>query len=66
LAEGRQEGRQEGEELGLAKGRVEGKLEMVSMLLQLGFTLEEVAQILKVELEQVRQVAEPETPEQSL
>jgi len=72
------EGRQEGEELGLAKGRqvirlfgeelgpLEGKLEFAPVLLQLGFTLEEVAQMLKVETEQVRQVAEPETPEQSL
>ena len=78
LAEGRQEGRQEGEEVGLAKGRqvirlfgeelgpLEGKLELAPVLLQLGFTLEEVAQMLKVETEQVRQVAEPETPEQSL
>lgn len=56
------EGRQEGEEL----GRVKGKLEVVPVMLQLGFSLEEVAQMLKVETEQVRQISESETPEQSL
>ncbi|MGK7901641.1 MAG: Rpn family recombination-promoting nuclease/putative transposase [Hormoscilla sp.] len=78
LAEGRQEGRQEGEEVGIAKGRqairiisegfgsLEGQLKLVPVLLQLGFTFEEVADLLKVETEQVRQLAEPEQPEQSL
>ncbi len=70
------EGRQEGEEVGIAKGRqegrqairiisegfdsLEGQLKLVPVLLQLGFTFEEVADLLKVETEQVRQLAEPE------
>ena len=47
-AEGRQEGRQE------------GKLEAVPELLARGFSIEGVAEILKLEVEQVRQVAEKE------
>ena len=51
----------EGLEEGLARGRVEGlvqgKLEAVPELLKRGFTLEQVAEILKLEVEQVRQAA---------
>lgn len=32
----------------------------------MSFTFEEIADLLKVEVEQVRQLAEPEQPEQSL
>jgi len=58
IAKGRQEGRQE--------GRVEGKLEVVPVMLERGFSFEEVAELLKLELDQVRQVTEPEKPSQSL
>ncbi len=62
LAESWQKGRQEGEEL----GRLKGKLEVVPVMLGRGFTFEEVAELLKLELDQVRQVTEPEKPSQSL
>ena len=62
LAEGWQKGRQEGEEI----GRLKGKLEVVPVMLDRGFTFEEVAELLKLELNQVRQVTEPEKPSQSL
>ena len=52
----------EGEEVGLAKGRLEGKLEVVPVMLERGFTFEEVAEFFKLELDQVRQVTEPEKP----
>jgi len=60
--EGRQEGRQEGEQL----GRLKGKLEVVPVMLDRGFTFEEIALLLKLELNQVRQVTQPEKPSQSL
>jgi len=79
LAKSRQEGKElgfaEGLAKGLAKGRqairfinektgcLEGKLKLVPALLDLRFTFEEVAELLKVETEQVRQLAEPEKPE---
>lgn len=78
LAEGEElglaKGRQQGEELGFAKSRqfiriigsefgtLEGRIEFVPVLLEFGFTFEEVADLLKVETEQVRQLAEPEQP----
>ncbi|MBC6421651.1 MAG: hypothetical protein GDA38_08915 [Hormoscilla sp. SP12CHS1] len=54
-----------GQEL-LAKGRLEAKLEVVPGMLERGFSFEEVAELLKLELDQVRQVTEPEKPSQSL
>ena len=50
LAEGRQEGRQE--------GRIQAKLESIPRLLALGLSVEQVAQALELEVEQVRQVAQ--------
>jgi len=82
LAEGEEvglaKGRKQGEEVGFAKSRqfiriigeefgtLEGRIEFVPALLEFGFTFDEVAELLKVETEQVRQLAEPEQPEQSL
>jgi len=60
--EGRQEGRQEGEQL----GRLKGKLEVMPVMLDRGFTFEEIALLLKLELNHVRQVTQPEKPSQSL
>ncbi|NEP78465.1 MAG: hypothetical protein F6K39_09900 [Okeania sp. SIO3B3] len=50
---------EEGEERGIAKGRVEGeilgKLKVVPRLLSKGFSVEEIAETLDLEVEQVRQ-----------
>ncbi|NES72957.1 MAG: hypothetical protein F6K24_51060 [Okeania sp. SIO2D1] len=50
---------EEGEERGIAKGRVEGeiqgKLQVIPSLLRKGFSVEEIAEILELEVEQVRQ-----------
>ncbi|TRU35084.1 MAG: Rpn family recombination-promoting nuclease/putative transposase [Microcystis aeruginosa Ma_MB_F_20061100_S20] len=51
--EGRQEGRQE--------GKLEAKLESIPRLLALGLRVEQIAQALDLDLEQVRQVIQ-ETP----
>jgi len=48
-----------GKEL-LAEGRQEGKLEVVPEILARGLTIEDVAEIFKLELELVRQIAEKE------
>jgi len=66
LAEGWQEGRQEGRQEGEQLGRLKGKLEVVPVMLDRGFTFEEIALLLKLELNQVRQVTQPEKPSQSL
>lgn len=50
LEEGRQEGKRE--------GQLEAKLEAVPRLLAMELTLEQVAQVLGLEVEQVRQVAQ--------
>ncbi|MBW4643891.1 MAG: Rpn family recombination-promoting nuclease/putative transposase [Goleter apudmare HA4340-LM2] len=63
--EGREQGRVEGREQGRVEGRVEAKLEAVSQLLALGLTVEQIAQALKLEVEQVRQVAQQVTTENS-
>jgi predicted transposase/invertase (TIGR01784 family) len=51
--EGRQEGRQE--------GKLEAKLESIPRLLALGLSVEQIAQALDLDLEQVRQAIQ-ETP----
>ncbi|NET57561.1 MAG: Rpn family recombination-promoting nuclease/putative transposase [Symploca sp. SIO2E6] len=66
LAEGREEGREKGREEGREKGREEGKqqgiiqakLESIPRLLALGLSVEQVAQALELEVEQVRLVAQ--------
>ncbi|NEP57342.1 MAG: Rpn family recombination-promoting nuclease/putative transposase [Symploca sp. SIO2G7] len=58
LAEGRQEGRQEGKQEGRQEGKVQAKLESVPRLLALGLNIEQVAQALELEVEQVRQVVQ--------
>ncbi|MFW6359774.1 MAG: Rpn family recombination-promoting nuclease/putative transposase [Chroococcales cyanobacterium] len=50
LAEGREEGREE--------GKLQAKLKTVPRLLERGFTVEEVAEILELEVEQVRQASQ--------
>ncbi len=52
LEEGRQEGRQE--------GRFENKLETVPRLLALGLTVEQVAEALQLDIEQVRNIQKKE------
>ena len=52
LEEGRQEGRQE--------GRLENKLETVPRLLALGLTVEQVAEALQLDIEQVRNIQKKE------
>ncbi|NEO54856.1 MAG: hypothetical protein F6K54_18280 [Okeania sp. SIO3B5] len=40
---------------GKIEGKIEGKLEVIPSLLRKGFSVEEIAEILELEVEQVRQ-----------
>jgi predicted transposase/invertase (TIGR01784 family) len=53
--EGLEEGRQEGKQEGKREGKLEAKLESIPRLLALGLTVEQIAQALDLDLEQVRQ-----------
>ncbi|OKH42448.1 hypothetical protein NIES2101_32955 [Calothrix sp. HK-06] len=52
-----QEALREGEELGEQKGEQKAKLAMAPKLLDYGMTVEDVAEIAELEIEQVRQIA---------
>ncbi|NEP67237.1 MAG: Rpn family recombination-promoting nuclease/putative transposase [Moorea sp. SIO3A5] len=54
--EGIQEGRLEGIQAGRLEGKIQGKLESIPRLLALGLTVEQVAQALELEVEQVTKV----------
>jgi predicted transposase/invertase (TIGR01784 family) len=54
--EAHEEGRQEGREEGRQEGRLEGKLESVPSLLALGLTVEQVAEALQLDIQQVKTV----------
>ncbi|WP_287355987.1 Rpn family recombination-promoting nuclease/putative transposase [Moorena sp. SIO3B2] len=56
LAEGIQAGRLEGIQAGRLEGKIQGKLESIPRLLALGLTVEQVAQALELEVEQVTKV----------
>lgn len=56
--EGLQEGKQEGLQEGLQEGGLKAKLAAVSRLLALGLTVEQIAQALDLNVEQVRQAAQ--------
>jgi predicted transposase YdaD len=58
IEEGRREGIEEGRREAREKGRLEVKLEAVPHLLFLEFTVEQIAQALNLEIEQVMQVAQ--------
>ncbi|NEP30633.1 Rpn family recombination-promoting nuclease/putative transposase, partial [Moorena sp. SIO3B2] len=57
LAEGIQAGRLEG----IQQGEIQGKLKSIPRLLALGLTVEQVAQALELEVEQVKQVVQQST-----
>ena len=54
--EGRQEGLKQALEEGLKQGREQAKLELIPGLLAYGISIEEVAQLLNLTIEQVEQV----------
>jgi len=56
--EGRLEGILEAKEEGRLEGRLEGKIEVVPKLLAKGFTIQEVANLLVLDVETVREAAE--------
>ncbi|MBN3943562.1 MAG: Rpn family recombination-promoting nuclease/putative transposase [Nostoc sp.] len=58
LEQGLELGRQQGLELGLQRGREQAKLELVPQFLALGMSMEEVAQLLNLTIEQVRLASE--------
>jgi predicted transposase/invertase (TIGR01784 family) len=51
----KREGLEQGLEQGLERGKLEGKLESIPRLLALGLSVEQIAQALDLDLEQVRQ-----------
>ncbi|NJM23145.1 MAG: Rpn family recombination-promoting nuclease/putative transposase [Richelia sp. RM1_1_1] len=55
--EGKLEGKQEGKLEGRLEGKLEGKLEAVPLMLNLGATVEQIAESLDVDIELVRLVA---------
>jgi predicted transposase/invertase (TIGR01784 family) len=57
-----QEAREEGRQEGLERGQLQAKLEIVPWLLELGLSVEEIAQRLGLDVEAIRQVAEQITP----
>ena len=59
--EGKLEGQQEGKLQGQQEGNLAGKLESIPALLALGLTVEQIANALKLSLEQVQQVAQQES-----
>ena len=58
LEEGREEGREEGLLEGEQIGRLKAKMEAVPAMLERGFTVEEVAEILQLDVEQVQQATQ--------
>lgn len=59
--EAKQEGRQEGLQQGVEIGREQIKLELVPQFLALGMSMEEVAKLLSLTVEQVRLISEQES-----
>jgi predicted transposase/invertase (TIGR01784 family) len=53
--EGKEEGKREGKEEGKRKGKEEGKLEIVPKLRQKGFSIQEIADLLDLDPEKIRQ-----------
>ncbi len=57
VLKGREEGMEEGMEKGMEKGKTEGKIEVVrNLIVKLGFTNEQVAEIAEVSVDFVRKV----------
>jgi predicted transposase/invertase (TIGR01784 family) len=54
----KREGLEQGLERGLERGKLEAKLESIPRLLALGLSVEQIAQALDLDLEQVRQAAQ--------
>ncbi|MDB9509004.1 flagellar assembly protein H, partial [Microcystis aeruginosa CS-338/01] len=57
LERGLEQGLERGLEQGLERGKLEAKLESIPRLLALGLRVEQIAQALDLDLEQVRQAA---------
>ncbi|BAZ32813.1 hypothetical protein NIES4074_53200 [Cylindrospermum sp. NIES-4074] len=55
----------EGKTEGKIEGKIEGKLEAVPFMLNLGATVEQIAEVLGLDVEQVRQVAQKSQLNQS-
>ncbi len=60
--QGIQEGRQQGIQEGIQEGRLEAKLEAVPKMLELGLSVEQIAQVLDFDVAQVQQVAQQTSP----
>lgn len=59
--EGRQEGLKQAREQGIQQGREEAKRELIPRLLARGMSMEEVAKLLNLTVEQVRLISEQES-----
>ncbi len=62
--EGVEEGKEEGKEEGMQQGRIELQIESIPRLLKLGLSIEQIAQGLDLDLEQVRQQVENQSRNQ--
>ncbi|MBD2679470.1 MULTISPECIES: aspartate aminotransferase [Nostoc] len=59
--EGRQEGLKQAREQGIQQGREEAKRELIPRFLAFGMSMEEVAKLLSLTVEQVRLISEQES-----
>lgn len=61
FAEGEQKGKREGRQEGRQEGIQEGKLETIPQLLGLGLSIEQIAQVLGLDEQVIRQAAQPKS-----
>ncbi len=62
--EGKEEGKEEGKKEGKEEGRVELQIESIPRLLKLGLSIEQIAQGLDLDLEEVRRQVKNQSPNQ--
>jgi predicted transposase/invertase (TIGR01784 family) len=63
--DGRQEGIEEGKQEGIEEGRQQERLRFVSQLLNIGFTVDRIAEILNTSVEEVRKIIENQLSDSS-
>ena len=61
VEEGREEGREEGIAEGIAKGRAEERAGIIIKMYNKGFTVEEIAETIDKDVEEVKEIIESKT-----